>query len=80
MNKQPLKVLAFVAVLASGLTVSAVQASEVSDVLKAGAVKVQTLKPRKPKLIVLLIKLMVFCKNSNRSISRSSLCECITLS
>ena len=38
MNKQPLKVLAFAAVLASGLTVVAAQASQVNDVLKAGAV------------------------------------------
>ena len=50
MNKQPLKVLAFVAVLASGLTVSAVQASEVSDVLKAGAVKVQNAKTAQTKV------------------------------
>ena len=50
MNKQPLKVLAFVAVLASGLTVSAVQASEVSDVLKAGAVKVQIAKTAQTKV------------------------------
>ncbi len=50
MNKQPLKVLAFVAVLAGGLTVSAVQASEVSDVLKAGAVKVQNAKTAQTKV------------------------------
>jgi hypothetical protein len=50
MNKQPLKVLAFVAVLASGLAVSAVQASEVSDVLKAGAVKVQNAKTAQSKV------------------------------
>ena len=50
MNKHPLKVLAFVAVLASGLTVSAVQASEVSDVLKAGAVKVQNAKTAQTKV------------------------------
>ena len=50
MNNQPLKVLAFVAVLASGLTVSAVQASEVSDVLKAGAVKVQNAKTAQTKV------------------------------
>ena len=50
MNNQPLKVLAFVAVLAGGLTVSAVQASEVSDVLKAGAVKVQNAKTAQTKV------------------------------
>ena len=50
MNKQPLKALAFVAVLASGLTVGAVQASEVSDVLKAGASKVQTAKSAQTKV------------------------------
>ena len=50
MNKQPLKVLAFVAVLASGLTVGAVQASEVSDVLKAGASKVQAAKSAQTKV------------------------------
>ena len=50
MNNQPLKVLAFVAVLAGGLTVSAVQASEVSDVLKAGAVKVQNAKTAQSKV------------------------------
>ena len=44
MNKQPLKVLAFAAVLASGLTVVAAQASQVNDVLKAGAEKVQIAK------------------------------------
>ena len=50
MNNQPLKVLAFVAVLAGGLAVSAVQASEVSDVLKAGAVKVQNAKTAQTKV------------------------------
>ena len=50
MNKQPLKVLAFVAALAIGLTVSTVQASEVSDVLKAGAVKVQIAKTAQTKV------------------------------
>ena len=50
MNKQPLKALAFVAVLASGLTVGAVQASEVSDVLKAGASKVQAAKSAQTKV------------------------------
>ncbi|MGB2217339.1 MAG: hypothetical protein ACPHZ8_03245, partial [Porticoccaceae bacterium] len=50
MNKQPLKVLAFVAALAGGLTVGAVQASEVSDVLKAGAAKVQNAKSAQTKV------------------------------
>ena len=50
MNKQPLKVLALVAALTGGLTVGAVQASEVSDVLKAGAVKVQNAKSAQPKV------------------------------
>ena len=44
MNKQPLKALALVAALIGGLTASAVQATEVNDVLKAGAVKVKTAK------------------------------------
>ena len=44
MNKQLLKVCAFAAVLASGLTVVAAQASQVNDVLKAGAEKVQIAK------------------------------------
>ena len=50
MNKQPLKALAFAAVLASGLTVGAVQASEVSDVLKVGAEKVQIAKTAQTKV------------------------------
>ena len=50
MNKQPLKVLAFAAVLASGLTVGAAQASEVNDVLKAGAAKVQIAKNSQTKV------------------------------
>ena len=80
MNKQPLKALAILAVLAGSLTVNAVYAAEVTDVLKAGAVKVKQLNPRKPKLIVLLIKPMVFCKNLNRSTSRSNHCESTILS
>lgn len=44
MKKQPLKALALFAVLTGGLTAVAVQATEVSDVLKAGAVKVQAAK------------------------------------
>ena len=39
MNKQPLKALALIGALVSGLTATAVQAAEVNDVLKAGAVK-----------------------------------------
>ena len=50
MNKQPLKVLALVAALAGGLTVVTVQASEVSDVLKAGAAKVQNAKSAQTKV------------------------------
>ena len=50
MNKQPLKALAFAAILASGLTVGAVQASEVSDVLKVGAEKVQIAKTAQTKV------------------------------
>ena len=50
MNKQPLKVLALVAALTGGLTVGAVQASEVSDVLKAGAAKVQNAKSAQTKV------------------------------
>jgi hypothetical protein len=42
--------LAFAAVLASGLTVGAVQASEVSDVLKVGAEKVQIAKTAQTKV------------------------------
>ena len=44
MKNQPLKALALIAVLASGTTAFAVQAAEVSDVLKAGASKVQAAK------------------------------------
>ena len=50
MNKQPLKALALFAVLAGSLTVSTVQAAEVSDVLKAGAVKVQAAKSAQTKV------------------------------
>ena len=50
MNKQPLKALALFAALAGSLTVSAVQATEVSDVLKAGAVKVQAAKSSQTKV------------------------------
>ena len=44
MKNQPLKALAFIAILAGGTTAVAVQAAEVSDVLKAGASKVQAAK------------------------------------
>ena len=44
MKNQPLKALALFAVLACGTTAVAVQAAEVSDVLKAGASKVQAAK------------------------------------
>ena len=37
MNKQPLKALALIGALISGLAATAVQATEVNDVLKAGA-------------------------------------------
>ena len=50
MKKQPLKALALCAVLASGLTAVAVQATEVSEVLKAGAVKVQAAKTAQTKV------------------------------
>lgn len=44
MKMQPLKALAFLAVLTCGTTAVAVQAAEVSDVLNAGADKVQAAK------------------------------------
>ena len=50
MNKQPLKALALVAALIGGLTASAVQAAEVNDVLKAGAVKVKTAQTSQTKV------------------------------
>ncbi|MBT5388132.1 MAG: DUF3450 domain-containing protein [Porticoccaceae bacterium] len=50
MNKQPLKVLAFAAALAGGLTVATVQAAEVSDVLEAGTAKVQAAKVAQTKV------------------------------
>jgi peptidoglycan hydrolase CwlO-like protein len=50
MNKQPLKALALVAALIGGLTASAVQAAEVNDVLKAGAVKVKTAQVAQTKV------------------------------
>jgi len=50
MNKQPLKALALVAALIGGLTASAVQAAEVNEVLKAGAVKVKTAKVAQTKV------------------------------
>ena len=50
MKKQPLKALALIAVLAGGLTAVAVQATEVSEVLKAGSVKVQAAKTAQTKV------------------------------
>ena len=50
MNKQPLKALAILAVLAGSLTVNAVYAAEVTDVLKAGAVKVKAAKSAQTKV------------------------------
>ena len=50
MKKQPLKALALFAVLAGGLTAVAVQATEVSEVLKAGTVKVQAAKTAQTKV------------------------------
>ena len=50
MKKQPLKALALLAVLAGGLTAVAVQATEVSQVLKAGSVKVQAAKTAQTKV------------------------------
>lgn len=50
MKKQPLKALALIAVLAGGLTAVAVQATEVSQVLKAGSVKVQAAKTAQTKV------------------------------
>ena len=50
MNKQPLKALAILAVLAGSLTVNAVYAAEVTDVLKAGAVKVKAAKSAQIKV------------------------------
>ena len=50
MNKQPLKALALIGALVSGLTATAVQAAEVNDVLKAGAVKVQSAKTSQTKV------------------------------
>ena len=50
MNKQPLKALALIGALISGLTATAVQAAEVNDVLKAGAVKVQSAKTSQTKV------------------------------
>jgi uncharacterized phage infection (PIP) family protein YhgE len=50
MKKQPLKALAIFAVLAGGLAAIAVQATEVSDVLKAGASKVQAAKTAQTKV------------------------------
>ncbi len=50
MKKQPLKALALCAVLAGGLTAVAVQATEVSEVLKAGSVKVQAAKTAQTKV------------------------------
>ena len=50
MKKQPLKALAILAVLAGSLTASAVYAAEVTDVLKAGAVKVKAAKSAQIKV------------------------------
>tara|TARA_B110000914_G_scaffold16906_1_gene13042 strand:+ start:554 stop:1336 length:783 start_codon:yes stop_codon:yes gene_type:complete len=50
MNKQPLKALAILAVLAGSLTVNAVYAAEVTDVLKAGAVKAKAAKSAQTKV------------------------------
>jgi len=50
MKKQPLKALALISALVGGLTATAVQATEVSDVLKAGAAKVQTAKTSQTKV------------------------------
>jgi hypothetical protein len=50
MKKQPLKALALIAVLAGGLTAVAVQATEVSQVLKAGTAKVQAAKTAQTKI------------------------------
>ena len=50
MNKQPLKALAILAVLAGSLTVNAVYAAEVTDVLKAGAVKAKAAKSAQNKV------------------------------
>ena len=50
MKKQPLKALALFAVLAGGLAANAVQATEVSEVLKAGADKVQAAKIAQTKV------------------------------
>ena len=79
MNKQPLKALALIGALISGLTATAVQAAEVNDVLKAGASKVQSAKTSQTK-VESQIKLMGFCKNSNRSTSKSNRCVYTTLS
>ena len=50
MNKQPLKALALICALVGGLAATAVQATEVNDVLKAGAAKVQTAKTSQTKV------------------------------
>ena len=50
MKKQPLKALALISALVGGLTATAVQATEVNDVLKAGAAKVQTAKTSQTKV------------------------------
>ncbi len=44
MNKQPLKALVLIGALVSGLPAFAVQATEVNDILKTGAAKVQSAK------------------------------------
>ena len=44
MNKQPLKALVIISALVSGLTAMAVQSTEVNDILKTGADKVQSAK------------------------------------
>ena len=75
MKKQPLKALAIFAVLAGGLAAIAVQATEVSDVLKAGASKVHGgKKQRRQKLIALRTKLTVCSKSSSRSTSKLKAC------
>ena len=66
MKNQPLKALAFIAVLAGGTTAFAVQAAEVSDVLKAGASKVQAAKTAQQKSTALPIRPMACCKSSSR--------------
>ena len=78
MKKQSLKALAPMAIFAVAMTAVAEESAvvevertaEVSEVLNAGAKRFRRPKKLKLMLIELLIKPMVCCRNSNRSISK----------